>query len=179
MEEYAHKHGWPTVVDVGEDLPSGQIRTIEWSITGGAHLKFFEDDATRCPYFFIEADHPNLCLSMTKHALDELPVYSREDLLSAFDAAADRTEERRRALLMVALGAPHEFDREVYRRITEAMRDEDAAVRSAAIYAMSYSPAIEYLSALRELAVSDADEQVRREAQEMLDVFAQVGITSS
>ncbi|NGO13561.1 HEAT repeat domain-containing protein [Streptomyces sp. HC44] len=179
VEEYARKHGWSKVLDVAEDPASGEIRSIEWAMTGGAVLKFFEDDATRCSYFFIEAEYSNLCLSMTRHAVHEITVYSRDELLRAFDASPSHTEERRKALLMVALGAPHEFDADVCHRINIAIHDQEPRTRSAAIYAMSYSPSSEYLPALRETAERDSDDHVRGDAQEMLDVFGQVGIADS
>ncbi|SEQ39379.1 HEAT repeat-containing protein [Streptomyces radiopugnans] len=176
VEEYARAHDWPKVLDVPEDLESGDVRSIEWEITGGARLKFFQDDVTDCPYFFIEAPYSNLCLSMTRHAVAEIPVCKRDELLNAFDVSEPGSEERCQAILMAALGASHELDVDVYRRIGEALGDPNADVRSAAVYAMSYSPASEYVPALRETAVGDTDGRVREEAQELLDVFAQIGI---
>ncbi|MEY7971861.1 HEAT repeat domain-containing protein [Saccharomonospora xinjiangensis] len=152
------------------------MRSVEWEITGGARLRFFRDGATGGSCFFVEAPYFELCLSMTRHAVAGIAVYTRAELLNAFDIAAHGSEERSRALLVAALGAPHAHDADVHRRIREALGDSNAGVRSAAVHAMSYSPASEYIPVLRDAAAGDPDSKVREEAKELLDVFAQVGI---
>ncbi|WP_433473932.1 hypothetical protein ACQPZP_34800 [Spirillospora sp. CA-142024] len=112
--------------------------------------------------------------SLTALAADRLQVYSRAELLAAVDSARGFAE-RRRALLMAALGSSHSLDEAVYQRIQDVAHASEPELRRAAVHAASYSPSTRYKPLLALLGSDDPDPAVRQDAALMLEIFTEVG----
>ncbi|WP_329518801.1 hypothetical protein [Spirillospora sp. NBC_01491] len=172
LGSFAAAFGWDKTVHP-EDPQAGTLREVVWEgyDTG---LHFIVDDATGCPYLYFSTGTANDARVLTRMAAEQLEVYSREELLASFDAAHDAAD-RRRALLMAALGSSHTFDQDLHQRISDAARAPEADLRSAAIYAMSYSPSVRFKPLLGRLSADDPNPGIRQDAGLMLEVFGEVG----
>jgi HEAT repeat protein len=157
------------------DRDSATPPHVVWRIATEVSLHYVEDDVAHCAYVFTSSSAYNLGAGFHEHAQQHLPVFTQDELLAAYDQAAD-PEGRANALLGAAISSGRKYDEPVFRRIVEALRDRDRRVRLAAVYAISYSPWPEYIPVLREVAAEDADDEVRTHARTMLAVLDEMGI---
>lgn len=178
VSRYADSFVWPLVRDVPEDLEVGTVRELVWRISSGVNLTFSVDDATGCSYVCVAAEVASQCEAFTEHARKHLDVFSVEELLEFHDRA-DSAEERAGALLMLALGSPQRLDQVTFSRISAGLADEDYDVREAAIYATTYTPALQYIPMLRRIAREDLEDQLRADAQDVLDAYEEAGVVEA
>ncbi len=161
---------------MADDPDAGRLREVVWRIADAVDLHYLLDDATGLAYVFVRADHPPLETSFAAHAAEHLDVLSHDELLRRYDAATG-AEERGGALLMLALGSPDQADEAGVGRISAALQDPDPELREVAVYAASYSPSQVYIPLLRHIADNDPVDDLSSDAWEMLDAYAEIGIT--
>ncbi|GAA1524219.1 hypothetical protein GCM10009678_01820 [Actinomadura kijaniata] len=172
LDSFAADFGWEKV-EYPEDLQAGTLREVVWE-GYDLGLHYLIDDVTECPYIYFSADMSHTAQALTQMATDHLHVYGRAELLSAFDTARGAAE-RRRTLLMAALGSSHTLDDALYQRIRDAAHAPEPELRRAAVYAASYSPSVRYKPLLALLSADDPDPAVRLDAGLMLDAINEVG----
>ena len=111
--------------------------------------------------------------------LDKLVAFAVEELYPwTLDELVDEVKSRNvagdprslaQAVIRLGVGAPNEYNDEVFHRIADAMHSADAWGRKAAIWATTYSRWPQFLPLLREVADTDADQELRRQARAMVD----------
>ncbi|MEU6644244.1 hypothetical protein ABZ863_17035 [Saccharomonospora sp. NPDC046836] len=171
---YAASFGWPRT-EVPADEEAGIPREVVWAIASTVDVRYSVDDATGSPYVFVTAAYRNQCQAFLAHAEQHLDVFSREELLAVYGQAVE-VDERTGLLLMVALGAPQEFDETNVALISAALTDPAEDVREAAIYATSYTPCERYLPLLEQIVRQDPPHQLREDAKDILAAYGEVGI---
>lgn len=100
-----------------------------------------------------------------------IDTYTDEEL-DGFAATAATPADRIRALHYQALAARPDHDARVAGTVESALQDPDHRVRGAAILAAAYLEWPALVPRLRELAQSDPDELVRRDAAQLAEVLS-------
>jgi hypothetical protein len=112
--------------------------------------------------------------AFTEMLTAQFQVYSREELLAAADSARG-LDERRRTLLMTALGSSRTLDEAVHQRIQDAAQAPEPELRRAAVYAASYTPSVRSKPMPALLSSDDPDPGVREDAALMLEILTEIG----
>jgi hypothetical protein len=81
--------------------------------------------------------------------------------------------------MRLGVGAPYEFDDEVFRRITAGLVHGNADVRQLAMWGSVYSPWPDYLPYLRQIAERDKAPLLRERASDVLSIFKSQGVAES
>lgn len=174
VQEYAERYGWDGTT-IPEDPASGTIEESIWQVSEDVAVHFMSDDFTRRPYVFAAADSINSCHAMQAHLQNHLNPVPQSELLADLENSTT-PDERRRAILSVALGGPNQDNEIVISSIDQSLRDESAEVRKAAVFATTYSPSSRYIPMLTEALRNDASVEVREEARTILDIYEQLDI---
>lgn len=69
------------------------------------------------------------------------------------------------------MGAPHSYDRRFFKVIRAAIRSRDAEVRSAGVWAASYSRWDKFRDLLEKTAEADPEPSIRRDARVILEHY--------
>jgi hypothetical protein len=121
-------------------------------------------------------DDPKLVDALLALAEQRLDTWTPEALLEAVDTAAN-PKEAALSVLRLGLGAPREFDSEVFERVERSSSHPDPRVRRTAIAATGYSAWPQFRPLLERVAAEDPDPQRRDDAEIMLQTFDQEGIS--
>ncbi|MBP2477022.1 hypothetical protein JOF53_005894 [Crossiella equi] len=171
LEGMAAELGWSAYEQLsGEDEP---LR-IQWRTAAGEAVRLVEDEDAACDYVFVIAPGRAEAEAVLATVERYVETWSRAELKQPYESAAE-PKERGRALLLVALSAPMEFDRETFDIIVGALRSDSADLRAVACYVISYVPYDEFVPVLRDVAENDPEERLRGHAREMLELFAELG----
>ncbi len=168
---YGHEHGWKLI----EEIPAGATKHAPRELVfkaGQASLEVHlcEDEITQNSYAFVVGATKNVSESLIRMIERDLASWSLSQLLEEVDRGSG-FDELGRALIRLALGAPHEFDRAVYNRVRDGLQHPDERLRDLSIWVTSYTPWPEYRTLLRDVASDDDNERIRARAARMLDSF--------
>ncbi|WP_208515945.1 hypothetical protein [Streptomyces sp. NEAU-YJ-81] len=171
-EALAERQGWleqPT-----EDSGTGRKSRI-WSVDDGIHFQATRDrDSGEFSCFFYGADRERLgqLLGEAEHELD---TWSLAELR---EAPYEEMDPRRLAqsLFRLGLGAPPVHFAEFMPPLAHGLANEQPMVRAAAARTTAYMEWPELFPIVKVMAESDADERVRREAENIVHVYRRAGL---
>ena len=106
---------------------------------------------------------------------DYLDTWSIDDLLFQLDGV-EIPGYFGRAIIRLGLGAPPEFDQEVFDRIYSATTRAEHMVREVAVAAMMYPAWKQFRPVLRSIAQNDNAENVRARAAFVLAIYDKAGV---
>lgn len=153
------------------------VREIAWEAGRGVRLYYAVDYLSACFFIVIEGysiecnDDYEYFRRLVMVAIEVLYPWSLDKLLEEVDSYSPPANPRdlARAVIRLGVGAPNDYNDEVFTRISHAMRSPEAWVRKAAIWATAYLRWPQFLPLLSQVADSDADPQLRSEARRMVD----------
>lgn len=175
VAEYAAEYGWlpdPELAENGGKGPHGELR---WTMAPGVLMHYSVDEATNLPYIYFSAPMVNMGTALFRDAEEHLDTIPYGELLAKYEASS-KPRDRARALLGLALGSPRQLDDNSLSRMTEALTDDSADVRKAAVRATAYTPSRRYRPYLREIAEKDSKKDIRKDAARMLEAYDAAGI---
>ncbi|MEW2358634.1 HEAT repeat domain-containing protein [Spirillospora sp. NPDC029432] len=176
VDEFAKGFQWPMVSVTERDREAGTDGEVVWQADGHTlgkrtlktgSLRYVQDAMFGIGYIFFTGDPQNVAETLASTADQTLRPWTVQDLCQALDQAAD-PRSRGRAVLRLGLAAPGKPDQQVSQRIGAALRDGDARVRYASVFATSYTGYRDLLPHLRAIAERDAEEFLRERATSVL-----------
>lgn len=176
VEEYATSSGWERIRQQERDPAAGLQRKIAWRVASEVCLFYTEDDDADCAFVYVGASWKSVGEGFYQHAREHLPVYEPQEVIAGYRRPGGGSAKN---LLRAVLAAPREYDETVFDIVAEAMRSPDRQLRAAAVYATSYNLWAEYLPKLRQVASSDPDEEIRSDADMMIEIYRESGTGES
>lgn len=174
---YAEEMGWSIVSEVG-DTGSGENLQLVIAVAPGFLVNYVEDFVSRQCYMYVSGSEAFATQRLALQVAGDLDPWALGELLDDVDQAPDPLTLGQR-IVRLGIGAPYDFDETVFRKISEGMQHADARVRRLSMLACGYSPWLEYLPFLAEIAEADVDESLRERAMVILDTFDTHGIRQS
>jgi len=166
----ADEMGWPFVGRTEEDPEEDTVLEVMWMVSPDLVLHYAEDRMSKTAYVMASSWSPERAEEFAAELSALLDVRSLGDLLNAVDAAADE-HQLSLALTRLTLGAPREYDVDVYTRVCRGLIRSDATTRLSAIWAIGFMPWPEYKKALAPVAAKDPDHGVRAMAEALLESY--------
>ncbi|MGW1148168.1 HEAT repeat domain-containing protein [Streptomyces sp. NPDC002454] len=160
-----------------EDLDD-QWYEARWIVSAAATFHYVEDVVASQCYVSVSGDVPTLVEGTLRMVVEDLDVWSPDELIAAVDNATDPVA-RGLALIRLGIGSPIHYDAEIAQRVLDGLGDADHRVREMAVWASSYRAFPRYRSRLRELAQHDPESSVRDGAREMIESYDQAGVAES
>jgi hypothetical protein len=130
-------------------------------------IHYVEDGMAELPY--VQVSGPRVDY-YSKLIIDNLPVYSGDELLAAWDSASS-IDEKIDAILRLGVTAATEPTEPYLSRLRRALEDPAPEVRSAALVAFSYHPSDALRSVVERIRSEDSDDDARQRAQVILDTW--------
>lgn len=171
VRKFAAEGDYELIRDESSDAQQGITRDVLWSLAPNIALQYAVDSRSGCSVFVIVGTPAEEVQAIAASIEQNLHPWTLKDLLAAVDVAKT-PQQLREALLRAGIGAPHEFDKKFFKRIMKAMRSGDTTVRSAAVWATSYSRWEEFRGELEKVAEHDAEDSLRHEARIILDHYS-------
>lgn len=173
VAEVASRLGGEQVVvrqaDPEQDVPY----QVEWQL-GPFHLVYSEEqDSWAFRYlqlWGITDDLAELGSDLETVLEADLDAYRQSDLIAAVDDRSD-PELRPWVLVLAGVGAPPRFDERFFTRICAGLEDEEAIIRQASLYAISWRPWSEYADPVARLLERENDPDVRGAATALREGF--------
>lgn len=166
---------WTLLADNSEDAYAKYVREQTWGVRRGVHVHALIDRLSEYGALTVLAEDEAAGEEFTDQLRDYLHPFTRQELLAPVFEVSD-PGERMLCLMRMVLGAPTEFDREIFDRVTSLSRDEDPRVRDATTLATSYAAWPQFRSMLRGLAENDRHPVVRQDAAIQLQMFNDSGV---
>jgi hypothetical protein len=170
VDEFADNLGYPRRVDTPADEESWTPRTVIWHGNSGATVAYREDIYSGLPYMILMASDDEELRAYVELAEIVLRTWRLAELLHEVDAAGG-SEDRADAVVQLGLGAPREFDAEVFGRIVAGMHSGDEEVLEASLMALTYEPWAQYAKPVRELLADGLSGELADSARSILEMF--------
>ncbi|MBV9383846.1 MAG: HEAT repeat domain-containing protein [Streptosporangiaceae bacterium] len=151
---------------------------IIWDLGPEVALHCVDDAVTGNSYVYTSSDVPNFAEAYLHPAEEEIETWSVGELIREVDRATDPVQ-RGKAIVRMAIAASYETDEEVARRMSEALRSDDYALRDLTLWAMSICSYPVFRPLLRDIARSDSSEVLRQRAQMLLEAYDGAGVEES
>ena len=160
VNHYAEEHSFAPKSEQLGDEDAGIGYEMSWFLTPAVIFVYAEDEVSKSSYLYVTGRDAADVEARIAAIADDLDPLTMNELSAAVEEAGDGPPLAR-ALLRVGLGAPLEFDGSVFDLIRSGLTNEDEMVRQSTVYALTYSPWLEWLPVLREVARSDSSADVR------------------
>ncbi|MFG2626573.1 hypothetical protein [Streptomyces sp. NPDC048473] len=173
VDEFAARLGLLRHADIPENEEEGVPHQVVWHSESGPALNYREDMFSGLPYVVVTAEDPRELhefVGMTETVLDTWRI---PELWKAVDTNND-PDELPEAILRMGLGAPKEFNEEVFSRVCDALTSEREDVCEAALIATTYQPWGQYVNPIRDLLREGLSEPLEDTAQIILDEFGAI-----
>lgn len=175
VEEFSRQLGWPRRSEQAEDREEWIPRQIVWGAGPAITLQYQEDLLSDLAYAFVVGKDPSVVQNTLELAETRLPAWPLPDLVDAVRGGTD-PDELPYAIHRLGIGAPRQFDEDVFACITDKMRSDDPDARESAVWAVTYEPWPEYIEPLRELLSRSSDDQLSRTVRNLLLEMQEEGI---
>lgn len=169
VETFAQELGWTRQGVDPADPEEGISYHVFWAPPGAAiALHYTEDDLARDSYVMVIGKDAAAVHGAQALIEPRLNTWRPAEVLAEVDGAAEPVPLAR-AVLRAGLGAPDEFDEDFFARINSALQHPARLVRETAVWAVTFSPYVEYRPALASLRDGDEDPDVRENAGILLE----------
>lgn len=146
------------------------VREITWEANSGIRLHYAADYLSASRIISVEGDDDQHFRRFIEVVVTQLRPWILDELIAQVDSCpADEPRALARAVIRLGVGAPNEYNGEIFDRIAAAMHSPDAWVRKAAIWATMYSQWPQFLPLLEDIANTDVDEAIRNDARRMVN----------
>jgi hypothetical protein len=142
----------------------GIVREIEWELRPGVFLCYAEDVRSGSAAVAVMSEDEAQAVAYAELVERALPLVGYEELLGAVDVATTE-DERAWAVARIGFGAPYDYDERFFARIRDAMHDDSGWVRTAAVWATTYSFWPDFQELLEEIARDNRDPRLQEEAR--------------
>jgi hypothetical protein len=170
IRRYAKEHDWPIAVTTQENIDQGTVHEIVWLVGPSLAMHYAEDKLTGTAYVMASSCSPELAERLSRELERDLDVIPLDQLLRT-PGEADDMQALGLAISRLSLGAPYEFDSDVFELVSQGLAHPDHRVRHASIWAVTFMPWQEYRQILRKMAESDQDADVRKTAADLLKAY--------
>lgn len=174
--EFAVENGWIIARRIPEDQSSRTMGEIIWEVDDEARVSYVEEYYSGGCFVVAFASDPNVAQSIASIVEEALDAYSVDELIATVDNSPGRGPQFARAIMRLAIGAPLEYDESVFSRLLIGLKSPVAMDRNITMTATMFTEWPEVLPVLRQAAMTDEDQQVRRQAEDVLSAFANAGI---
>ncbi|MEU6703549.1 hypothetical protein [Streptomyces wuyuanensis] len=154
VDEHAARLGMARHAEIPANEDEGVPRQILWHAESGPALHYREDLFSGLPYIVFTSKDAGALDDAVRLAEVALGTWRIPDLWQAVDAGRD-SDEWPEDILRMGLGAPGEFDEEIYSRVVGALHSDRDDVCEAGLIATTYQPWDEYVEPIRELLHRD------------------------
>jgi len=145
------------------------LHEICWQIDPGLEMYYVEEVRTASSFVQVMGDDAKDVEDITEALQINFSPLTLDELVNAVDESKS-AEGRAHAVLQAGLGAPQQFDKRFYDRISAAMESADSQLREAGIWAASFPLWGELRATLELIEVADSEKSLRRAAKAILDV---------
>jgi hypothetical protein len=170
--EFASKGNLELLRDETHDIPLGITRNAVWRVTPGVVLQYAVDSRSQCSVFALSGSPVDTVQRFQESIEKNLLPWTLKELITEVDKAKG-SREISQAVLRAGMGAPREFDKKFFKRIKKALLSRDSEIRSAGMWATSYSRWDEFREMLSEISQQDPEASLRREAQIILNHYSE------
>ncbi|MEI8407045.1 MULTISPECIES: hypothetical protein [unclassified Kribbella] len=168
--EFAAEGRFELIRDESEDIPLGIVRDVLWWITPTIALQYAVDTRSQCSVFALTGTPADDVKGIVESIEQGVHPWTLKELLAAVNDARGPAEVAA-AVLRAGMGAPQSFDRKFYKVVRTAIRSHDAEVRSAGVWATSYSRWDKSRDLLETTAEADPEPSIRRDARVILEHY--------
>ena len=180
VEALADAQGWPLAEDRTTASEIGERREARWDVRPAATVRYVEDHMSPHCWVVVGSPLANRTQSLAQIVFESLDPCSLQECERLVETATS-AQNLVASILRLGIAAPYKFDYSVYTLIAAGLTCPDERggipVRSAAMWATTYSPYREYRRLLEEIAHRDPAEELRGRAQLVLEAFAANGVS--
>jgi hypothetical protein len=166
----AESLGFSLTYNLPRDRDAGVDGQIGWQSDDGISIHYTVDAMFGADYVTVAGPSESAVRPYAVHVLDELEPWTVGQLIDALVRAGD-VKERCQLIVQIGLAAPVEFDEGCFRRIRDAMANNDARIRYVSLWATTYTGYREFIPTVRDLAKRDPEEWVRARAAIIAEAF--------
>lgn len=175
LDELAGGLGWLLIADNSEEQYARHSRERSWQVSDSLFVHMIGDNLSGYCAFTVTSTDSHQMSKFTELLVLELNPFTRAELLAPVPESADAVE-RMHAVMRLALGAPEEFDPEMYDRVVLAAADPEPGVRDAAVWVSAYVAWPMMRQLLRRVAEQDPVDEVRMDAENLLRMYDDAGV---
>jgi hypothetical protein len=161
--QFAADGQYELIQDESSDIRLGIVRDVLWRLTPTIVLQYAVDTRSQCSVFALTGTPADDVRGIEQSIERGVHPWTLKDLLAAVGQAGSPAEVSA-AVLRAGMGAPQSFDRKFFKAIRSAIRSRDTEVRSAGVWATSYSRWDKFRDLLEKTAEADPEPSIRRDA---------------
>lgn len=174
VAELADEFGWPLVYQRPRDQARGMDGQMIWQSDSGVSVHYIVDATAGIGYITFAGPDADAVSPFLSRATAVLSPWRLEELYQRFDDESDPVE-RGRLALRLGLAAPSEVTRGCVERIERVLADDDARVRLAGLWSVTYTGYEEFVETVQRMAEEDPEPMVRSRAESVGRAFAVAG----
>lgn len=170
----AERNNWTFAGQIDRDQENGVFHEVRWNTDDGGSVHYVIDEFADVLYLVVRHEDPAAAERLAATIESSLPVWTVDDLLEECYVQVYPAGWAK-ALLRLGVGAPLEETEPVLAHVRFSAGHRDAEVRRAAVWAMVYAEWPVYREILANLAETDEDQRVSREAALAVEQFDRTG----
>ncbi|MBP2336537.1 hypothetical protein JOF41_002715 [Saccharothrix coeruleofusca] len=174
VSEYARERGWQYAARSAGNPHTFEPAEVVWSADSALRVHYGENHFTGYCYVQVSGEQPGQVQSLSGRLLQDLDVYTFEELLQAVDDAHNESMLGA-TLTLLAMGAPA-VDQRVLQRLKRGFSHPSEKLRELVVWSMSLNPRAEFRPLLRSAAEEDPSPSLRDKAQRMLASYDSAGV---
>ncbi|MFC6881992.1 MULTISPECIES: hypothetical protein [Actinomadura] len=167
VNAFADARDWTVLGTVERDPEKGFFFEKKWAARAGVSMHYIVDEFLGERYMMAMSRHGNPDRELTRLSAG-LDTWSLDEALFQFDASVYGADKERAVRLLAAI-SPASADQSIVERVIKASGSRYKGVRLAAVWAMAYADWPEYRETLASVAVRDTEEEIRRDAESILE----------
>ncbi|MGW0825669.1 HEAT repeat domain-containing protein [Streptomyces sp. NPDC002845] len=174
VADFAEELGWPLVHQRQRSQTEGVDGQMIWQSESGVSVHYIVDATSGIGYITLTGPDDEAVSPFLSQAKEALEPWQLEELYQKFDGETDLAE-RGRLTLRIGLAAPAEPTAGCVQRIRRSLSDEDARMRLAGLWAVSYTGYEEFVEAVQNMAQADPESWIRTRAESVVTAFSVAG----
>ncbi|MFC9857713.1 MULTISPECIES: hypothetical protein [unclassified Streptomyces] len=175
IEKQAKRLRWKHRSTTKADHSKGIPFTEKWSAPEGVFFMLVEDGLSGESCVMWGGADERVVTETAARACADMDVWTLPELLESLDEA-ESVPTVTKGVLRCGLGAPPEFDENVFDRISSLLASEISDLRAAAAWAITYNTWPEYRKPLERAFLSEKDQEVRAVLGSILESMDELGI---